>query len=146
MDKYRDFYRENDNNNILLFVNGEKQNFQFGSNTTAGPDKNLTLNGIREFLLRFCCTNCCSNLWYGTANCCTSTANSCTATAINCGILCCGVILLLGLTPYVLIFFLIFSKKKDLARWSLHVIYETASLSSDLPPLLRSAPQVATAI
>lgn len=35
---------DNDNNNVLLFINGEKQNFQPGSNTTPGSDNTLTFN------------------------------------------------------------------------------------------------------
>lgn len=35
---------DNDNNNVLLFINGEKQNFQPGANTTAGPDNTLSFN------------------------------------------------------------------------------------------------------
>lgn len=35
---------DNDNNNVLLFINGEKQNFQPGANTTAGQNNTLTFN------------------------------------------------------------------------------------------------------
>ena len=38
---------DNDNNNVLLFINGEKQKFQPGSNTAAGPDNTLTLNSVQ---------------------------------------------------------------------------------------------------
>lgn len=36
---------DNDNNNVSLFVNGQKQNFQPGLNTSIGADNNLTMNG-----------------------------------------------------------------------------------------------------